>query len=224
MKRNNSLMIAYIIFVFISATVRFFGEYPMWRTLVAAITTTSWMISLADFYYATAIELRISSKEDLRYAEAAILDIQGMLDAIEKILVKNENRINSTQTSQENMAHYVDMKNGGLHFLEKHQKIRSMAEKDKNRSDIDEKIAAFFAVAGFIAFFMILAFEQISTMFIDQQDIMTVMAFGIILLTQYTDAYSKEKRKRTQESHDILIGGWEVLRKGYESEVLHYAD
>lgn len=221
---NNSLMIAYIISIFICVFVRLFGEYPMWPTLVAAITTTSWMISLADSNYAVATECRKYSEDVLMYAEAATMDIQRILDAIDKLLVGNDSGIDSTQAGQEHLEHYSDTKKDVLHYLEQHQEIELKAHKILHYAGISEKIDVLLTVVGFVAFFAVLAFEQISKKLIDRQDIMTVMAFGLILLTQYVAAYSKEKRKQAQESYNRFMDGWTALRKSFESEVLHHAD
>ena len=196
----------------------------MWPTLVAAITTTSWVISLADSSYTAAIECRKYSEDVLMYAEVATMDIQRILDAIDKLLAGNDGGIKSTQASQERLEHYLDTKKDVLHYLEQHQEIESKAHKILHYADISEKIGVLLTVVGFVAFFVVLAFEQISKKLIDRQDIMTVMAFGLILLTQYIAAYSKEERKQAQESYDRFLDGWTALRKSFESEVLHHAD
>lgn len=50
MKRNNILMGAYIVFVFICVAVKFFSDYAMWGAIVSAVAISSALFSYADFF------------------------------------------------------------------------------------------------------------------------------------------------------------------------------
>ena len=226
MKRNNLLMIAYIIFIFICVVVRFLGEFPKWQVIVAAITATSWIFSLADFNYTVANELHTSSKEALECAETSIENIQAMLNTIDNFLRKNKGEAENEllKANQEQVDHYVRTRERATSCLGAYEKMESLAKKSSRLADIARKAASVLTVVGFVEFFSILSFERFSKVFIVSQDIMTVMAFGLILFTQYMGEVSKEKRQKYKKATDNINSGWKVLRKSFELEASHYAD
>jgi hypothetical protein len=48
MKRKDIFILAYIVFIFLSAIIRQFIDFPMWNKIVVAVTAVSWMIALSD--------------------------------------------------------------------------------------------------------------------------------------------------------------------------------
>lgn len=226
MKRNNLLMLAYIIFIFICAIVRLFGEFPRWQVLVAAITATSWVFSLADFDYTVANELHKISKDALKFSEVGINHVQGLLKAVENFLSENKDKRNDklSEMEQEQRTLYDNIRQKGEGCIKSYREIEATARKNNHTADIAEKGASILTAVGFIGFFSIISFEGISKIFINSQDIMTVMAFGLILFTQYMDEASKKKRKKFQESINAVNENWNALQKIFDSEASHYAD
>lgn len=226
MKRNNLLMLAYIIFIFICATVRFLGEFPQWQAIVAAITATSWVFSLADFDYTVANELHEISKDALKFSEFGIKRVQGLLKTAENFLSENKDKGNDelSEMEQEQRILYANTRQRGEACIKSYREIEATAKKSNHTADIAEKGASILTVVGFIGFFSIISFEGISKIFINSQDIMTVMAFGLILFTQYMDEASKKKRKKFQESTNAVNDNWNALKKSFDLEASHYAD
>lgn len=226
MKRNSSFMLAYIIFLAVCVVIRSFVEFPLWPALVAAITTASWIIALADFKYTIASELHLASKETSELAEAAIEDIQRILNTIDRILAENENikKEELAPADQKRIEYCEKTKTKVLDSLENYKKRKLAIRNLKDRADKREKQGKVLTVVGFVAFFIILAFEPITKWFIDDQDVMTVGAFAIILYTQHEDEAIKEKRKNIRVFYDELNSEQEALRKSFELEVLHRAD
>lgn len=218
MKRNNLLMIAYIIFIFICVVVRLFEDFPQWQVLVAAITATSWVFSLADFNYTTANELHAMSKDTLTFTESNIDNIQGVLNKIDSFLSENTSEL--PKIEQEEINNYkVRVQN----CIKSSEKLKAEAEKSNCIANISGKMASAFTIVGFVGFFSILSFDKLSKMCTNSQDIMTVMAFGLILFTQYMGEISKEKREKQKEASDAIMNRWDTLRKSFELEVSHYA-
>lgn len=226
MKKNNLLMLAYITFIFICAIVRFFGDFPQWQVIVAAITATSWIFSLADFNYTAANELHSSSKEMLECAESSIENIQAMLNTIDVFLVENKSETENEllKAKQEQADYYGRARECAINSLDAYEKMKSLAKKNNRTADTAGKVASALTVVGFVEFFSVLSFERFSKVFINSQDIMTVMAFGLILLTQYMAEVSKENRQKLRESADAINSGWNALRESFELEASHYAD
>lgn len=222
MKRNNLFMLAYIIFIFICVAVRFFGEFPQWQVLVVAITATSWVFSLADFNHTVASELHAISKDILESEEACIENIQGMINAIDALLMGNSDESESAEKKQAD--YYVHAKQEAEKCLNACERLKMQAKKSDCTADIAEKMTSILTVVAFIGFFSILSFEEILRIFINNQDIMTAMAFGLILYTQYLGERSAEKRKKQKETADAINNGWNALRKSLEMEVASHAD
>ena len=63
MKRNNWFMIAYILFLIIASVVRYFYNYPMWNSLVLAVTVSSSILSFAEAF---SVMLSISKRARLQ--------------------------------------------------------------------------------------------------------------------------------------------------------------
>lgn len=216
MKRNNCLMIAYIIFIFVCVVVRFFEEFPRWQVLVVAITATSWVFSLADFNYTTANELHAISKNTLTFIESNIDNIQVILNKIDL----SENASELSKIMQEKINNY---KTSAQNCIGSFEKLKVEAEKSKHIANLSEKMASIFIIVGFVGFFSILSFDELSKMFTNSQDIMTVMAFGLILFTQYMGEISKENREKQKEASDAIRNRWERLRRNFELEVSNNA-
>lgn len=221
MKRNNLFMVAYIIFIIICVIVRLFGEFPQWQVIVAAITTTSWIFSLADFNYTAANEIHVISKNNLEFSESNIENIQNMLNAIDTLL--DESKDGSPEAT-EKTNHYNCIKQSAVKCMEDYKKLKSDTKRYNLIANISAKIASVLTVVGFVAFFAIMSFDEFSKVFINRQDIMTVMAFVIILYTQYMSETSKEDRKKTKESAEQLINRWNALRETFELEASNHAD
>ena len=226
MKRNNLFMMAYIIFIFICAIVRLFGEFSHWQVIVAAITATSWIFALADFNHTAGSELNAISKVTLECAESSIENIQEMLTTINAFLNKNQTKAENelVRTKQEQVNHYVRTKEQVIKCLGNYEEMEFTAKKYSRVANISSRLAGTLTVVGFIGFFSILCFEGFSKIIISSQDIMTVMSFGIILLTQYMGDLSKEKRQKYKETTKNMDKGWKALKKSFELEVSKYAD
>ena len=222
MKRNSLLMLAYIIFIFICAIVRLFGEFPRWQVLVAAITATSWIFSLADFNYAVTSELHAISKDILEYEESCIENIQGMIDIIDAFLTREKGEPHEAERGK--TEHYTRTKQEAEKCLTAFREMKTQAKRNNCFADVAGKWAAVLTIVGFVMFFSILSFEKIAQIFTKSQDIMTVMAFGLILFTQYMGEVSKGQREKQKEAADAVRNGWDSLHKSFELEVSHHAD
>ena len=221
MKRNNLFMVAYIIFIFICVAVRLFAEFPQWQLIVVAITATSWIFSLADFNYTVANEIRIISKDNLEFSEPNIENIQKMLNAIDVIL---DNSKDGTPEATEKTNYYNCIRQSAVNCIEDYRKLKSGTKRNNLLASIAAKLASTLTVVGFVSFFAIMSFDKFSKVFINQQDIMTVTAFGLILFTQYKSEIAKEERKKYKESAEQLSNRWNELREAFELEVSSHAD
>ena len=63
-KKTNWLVVSYIAFLFICAFVRFFYDYPLWDTLVIAVTISGGFLTYSESFDSSAEYLK-KSLEDI---------------------------------------------------------------------------------------------------------------------------------------------------------------
>lgn len=212
MKRNNLFMLAYIIFIFAACWLKPFWEYSLWNKFVAAVTVTSFFLTISDLLYSLTRASDEIMKFELKYInevepEFALMK-KSLEDYLELGLFENKDCIiNNIKILEQS---FEDMRNYSNEIFERSKKCKNMAN--------------IITVLGFLSFFLIIAIEQITFLIINSLDSITVSAFGFVLLTQYL---SEEKRndffkdmEKCIEHKNAMI----VLRRYCEQEVLHNAD
>ena len=226
MKRNNLLMLSYIIFIFIALVVRWFWDFPLWPTLVVAIAVASALLTLAEFNQMYATE------------ELALCDIliDGSAEAIHRGLKMVEgqvtflNKYKDYHSSSENDAlqkrinYFKRSKESALRCIDSFKKVQADMEKSKRLAVIAEKVASILTVLSFVSFFIILTFEPIASHLTKNQDVLTVLAFGTVLWSQYLREKLKGQQNKAKASYEAINDGWKILQEGLEREVKTDAD
>ena len=212
MKRNNLFMLTYIIFIFAACCSKPFWEYSMWNKFVAAVTVTSFFLTISDLLYTLVRNIEETVTVELKYVDEVGPEFNLMKKELKKYLEKG---------LAKNKEYIIE----NTMILE--QNFKSMRQSSKNiRAQIKRGkiIASGFTILGFLSFFLIIVFEPIASYIISVLDSVTVSAFGFVLLTQYL---SEEKRndlfkdiKKCIEHKNAII----ELRKSYQQEVLRNAD
>lgn len=196
MKRNNILMGAYIAFIVICFIVRTFTEYPMWRAIVSAVTISSAFFAYADFFgiYAQAFS------DICEVAEKFILDTRNKLENELRAFEEINERVKSVSKEEfdfsevENITKVVMNRHDEMEiWIEDYAKRNVIKQKKvKNYKVISEALTFF----GFLALLCILVFSPISSRVIKVQDLLSVLAFAVILLSQYMGAALSEKLEK----------------------------
>lgn len=190
MKRNNLFMLSYIVFIFICFIVRIFCEYPMWNTLVVSISVSSGVFAFADYYSGKASsELSASkiTKDLFARTEKCISDQLRIVD------VKLKEQMSTEPMEQLGAECYIDEKNKLLRLKEENSAIKIMYEENNRQHKRFCNYANILNFFGYLSFFITLVFQTVSSVLSSYLDLLSVLAFGLILLTQYMTGRSEEK-------------------------------
>lgn len=222
MKKNNSFMLAYIIFIFVANIVKYFWEYPMWNTIVVSITVVSSFFAVSDFFLAGAKlyeNLKSSIGECIETALDEITQIKKLLD---KRLSQSDDFVDSKlYTKQEQVEHYNDSKRRVEHIESDMVYYQGRMKSYAIYSYRFRKSSEFLNIIGFILLFCIMGFEPVANFFCKDLDGTTVSAFGVILVTQYIENTIYDKIGVLRENFEKNTNALDAIRKTYESEVLH---
>lgn len=226
MRKNNSLMLAYIIFLFACVVARAYTDFPIWHTLVAAITITSGILSIADFANLVSKEWGKEAEDYLSNVEIDLIYVRQMLGAINRRLEKKDfpKLEIDTHTEEGCIRHYTESKERAERLLDGFVSGKAPMNEQVKLSKTLNNVSIVLNVVGFFAFFFILAFEPISNKLVSHQDVLTVASFGIILLTQYFGDFYAEKDKERQKTNEAMRDGLSALRKSFEQGVGTNAD
>lgn len=145
MKRNNLFMFSYIVFIFVCVVVRVFCEYPMWNTLIAAISFSSGMFAVADFFSGRASAELEASKVTKK-----------LFDQTEKIisaqLKKVDTELNSGIADQIGPECHVKVKSELHNLKDENSKIDKMYDDNIKNSFKYGNYSNVFNFLGFFSF------------------------------------------------------------------------
>lgn len=210
MKRHNILLVAYIVFTIICLVVRSFVEFETWGYIVSAVAISSALLAYADFFYINAKHY----SDSCEMAERFIIDRKKKVETEHKITEDictkiAELKAKNIDVTQEE-ANFKTAKNGYLEvekFLEEFVGSTTKKRKKQKKYSFIADILTFLA---FLSFLCLIAFTNIAEAIGKAQDIISIIAFVIVLSSQYvnsifSDEYRKERKRHDHavETHDL---------------------
>lgn len=212
MKRNNLLMGAYIAFVFLCFVIRLFEEYPMWNAIVAAVTFSSAFFAYADFFFGyskalsdtcdIANEFICATKKRLNAETKSFEEINAQMDRIPKeIFDFSELRETITPIQKK----HDDMETWLTGYSEN---IKQKQKKAKSNKFIAEVLT----FLGFLVFLCILVFLPITVAAVEAQDILSVLAFAVILLSNLNGSIQAAKLEKDKVESQNAKKNYEECR------------
>ena len=229
MKRNNLLMLSFIALMAICAFIKSFWDYPMWTTIVAAITVASWMFAIADFCFSQAVGQIKIADEQLSDTEEALLEIELISKAIDVRLQQlntkhDESGSSHIHTRQDEINHVTSVKSD-IEVIEADLKTyKDQLIKGQNSAKVNRTLGSGITFLGFLLFFIIIIFNPLMEAPVEGLDELTVWAFAIILFSQYMETLMEGRREEKKLASQKNVKALNVLRKSFESEVKHNAD
>lgn len=225
MKKNNLFMLAYIVFSVLCGVVKIFWDYPMWTTIVGAITTASCIFAISDFLHTQAATYMALAKEQTYHSESALGEITFIRKALLMRIKQVETHyVEKTYTREEELA-FCASSQQRIDSLEKDfQRTIKIINKPIKSAKTTLNISTGLTLIGFLSIFCCMTFEPIACFFDQYQEEMTVWAFAIILLTQYLDGWFSEKKEDISKNGKQLTDALDAIRKSIMSEVNHHAD
>lgn len=190
-KRNNSLMLAYIIFLAISLLLNILGNslnlfnFSAWNKIVIATTISTYFFTLASG------EESIKNFMEFSYTEEEKLSKRTICNLEKTISLTNE-------SSQKDEDILTKMKEELKKLIE--SRVSAKSRKEKETKDCNKKIFCLYTL-GFIVFFVIACFDNVHLFFANLQDVCTMGAFILMLATDY---FSDIKKKKFMEETDFM--------------------
>ena len=206
MKRNNVFVWAYIACVLGSVILRLFTAYPMWGTLVFAITVSSVLFSVGELLDSCAKALQTSHKMNESFIFQARQKTKADSDALKGYIDKLERYESADPVLQRGLVDIYQKCDDRMNTIDVIEKFT--IQKVRKRKILDTSATAC-SFLGFFVLFGLLLTATLFTLPVLVQEIITVLSFLVILLTQQLNIRAQLKAevqeaewKKVQESHD----------------------
>ncbi|MBP3633717.1 MAG: hypothetical protein J6J43_03995 [Oscillospiraceae bacterium] len=209
MKRNNTFMFAYIVFIFLCAWVRLIYDFPMWGRIVVAITIASWAFAVSDCCTSISNLQKDTYEIQFPLVDTAKFRINQIKDCLKK---------RGTEKSDEATIEIV------LSCEKSCERILDRISKMKKASNVLKMVAIASTFFAFLLFLCVLSFEPVYNYFFARQEGLTVLSFGMILLAQFLTNIGSGYINRNKREYEAIIDGWEALLRSYEMEEKNHAN
>ncbi len=205
MKRHNLLLLVYVAFVFICLLAKSFLEYESWNHVVGAVAISSALLAFADFF-------NIYSKafmETCDSAERFIKERRNKIEAEKNVLKDMNEKLVLLKNRGIDMTEQVAVNDRienticeGIKILDGFgEETRKKRKKQKNYAFYSD-ILTFLA---FLSFLCIIAFSPAFLLMGEAQNIVSVLAFFVILCSQYMNSVYAENHKKELQRHDTAV-------------------
>ena len=205
MKRNAIFMWAYITFIGISVILRVILDFTLWNPIIFAITFSSMFFAIEDFFTL------------LYQTKKKSCDITD--DFVTRARTKKEEALSFFLKLDENVEKYKDTecdltklqekaltpKNRTKKVLEIIDDLEKLNFEDRKKEKKFKIASHIFAYIGFLLLFVSLIVATLITVSPLIQEIITVVSFAIILITQQLNNYFIDKiEKENKENKELL--------------------
>lgn len=205
MKRNTIFIWAYITFIGISIILKFFYDYSLWAPIVIAITFSSMFFSIEDFFsllYRTqkkSCDITENFVIEAKQKEESVLEF---FDVINETYNKYKNSEYDITELQEYSA---SPKKRTQEVIELITELEKANLKDRKKEKNFKIMSYIFAYIGFLFLFISLIIPTLISISPLIQEIITVISFAIILITQQLNNYFIDKiEKENKENKELL--------------------
>ena len=185
---QKPLMLAYIIFLCVCCVVKIIGdmfsyEFIMWPKIVVAAT-------IASYFFSMSTLPKLNAKM-MRKAHNNILEQNRLYTKI----CNHKNIISKSPSGKKALDYAEQTQLDNEEKLAYHEKEIAEAEKRAFRWDI----------YGFLSFFCIFTFDEVYMYFYGMQEMLTLLAFIIVLGVDYLDSiFIKKYEDQAQDAINTL--------------------
>ncbi len=205
MKRNSIFMWAYITFIAISILVRAHTNFPLWGAIVIAITVSSAFFAIEDF----CSSLSKAYKDSLEITENIKSSVLTVAQEDKVYLDKVDETIDKYRNTKYDIS---DIKASHQELRRMEDEIEDLAnsmDEDCKRLNKATRIytcaSYVFAFIGFLCLFVILVtytFFEIPALL---QEVVSVISFTIILITQQVCEIMEDRIKLQQKDSESVF-------------------
>lgn len=199
MNRNNCFMWAYIAFIFTSSIFKLFIDYSLWLPIVLAITFSSILFAVESGCSSIANALG----ESINIKNGFLDEMAKQKSSRDKFFNKFEHFARRYQNSEYDFTGIGNMlnpvKDAFKNIDELIDDLKKLNEKNKSRKKHWNIAASIFSFMGFFVMFLTLIFAMVFSIPQMAQEIITVVSFGMILITQQINRIETERIRRESE-------------------------
>ena len=218
MKRHNLLLFSFILFGIICLVVRSRSEFETWSYVVSAVAVSSAFLAYADFFY---VQSKFFS-DCCEIAEKFISDRCRKIEK-EKIVAETiceqiaELKGKGLDVAQEE-ANVQTAKRGCLELEKALLDIKGTFALKRRKQKTFSFVADMLTILAFLCFLCLITFTNIARALAPAQDVISVVAFVVVLSSQYVGALYGEKYKKEIERHDHAVAAHDAVHE-HVSEV-----
>ena len=206
-------MLSYITFLFICSFVINLYDFSMWQPIVAATTISSFLFAFADYFEEFANQYDKQYEIDKQYYETTKKFAEMVFNSA------HNHRTDSNGKKYEKVIEKINL------ICQKSETSYKKSGKLKRDAQINNFIAQLTTYSGFLVFLCILVFyDYLGENFLSVQDNVTVLAFAVIMLTQYLKGWCAERMKKRSAEYEKYSDLWSGLYRSFRSEENDDAD
>lgn len=213
MKKSNTLMISYMIFLVISLLANMLFEWKGLDRIAMAATIAGCFFAIADLcnweasFWDYSYDKLIAVNQNLiDLDQTAIKFVQDRDQEMEYIIEQAKPYRDKHPKCEELIATATDVLKTGVERREYHSnsllesgEMSKKLEKEKKKSKRFEKAALYLMVWGFVLFFSIIVFDYFVCILTKYQTWATIVAFVVIMYNYYAKDVIEENQKMVLE-------------------------
>lgn len=205
MKRHNLLLFAYIVFTIICLVVRSFVEFETWGYVVSAVAISSAFLTYADLfsvhakYYSDSCDMAERFiAEVVRQTEKEKVIIDDISEKIEELKVKGIDMSQEEINCETALNGRAEVEKITSDFKE----TTTLKRKKQRKYSLIADLLTFFA---FLSFLCLITFTNIAETLGKVQDIISIIAFVVVLSSQYVGAIYSQKYSDEYKRYDRAV-------------------
>ena len=208
-------MCAYISFIILCVVLRIIIDFPLWNSIVFAITVSSFFFAGGDFCLSLSQTIRNSIDSVEKYIEKSdkiterFLTVFAKLDGLEEMYEGTGADISDLQSLLKSKKEEQQKSDRLMHD------IKETLFKTKKDQERYRKIANVFIFLGYFFLLSPMCITSFVTIPLIAQEILTVSTFAIILITQQFNNYEADRVEKkiiaNKKDLETYEEAWEKL-------------
>lgn len=216
MTKNNWLMISYIAFLFLSTIVRSFMDFPMWETLVIAVTISGGFLTYSECYESSYDFLKKSNEKTEQWLDKFRATTNSEIKTCEEMIASIEDSHIETDYYL-GLIEHIKIISDDLKARFDNDEIARHRKRQRKTEKIYYVVSVVLSIIGFLLFFCILVFRPVEAFFAKSQSSYTVLAFAVMLSSQFSRSYADNKTALAEKDITDKYKEYEAQREEFVS-------
>lgn len=221
-------MWAYITFMGLSVLLRFFIEYEFWNPIVLSITLSSMFFAFEDLFSL----LYQTQKKSCDITENFVSNARTKKQEDLSFFLEMDEKIEQYKDIRQNLVELEDLSHSPRKRIEEVllliDGLEELNLKDREKEKSFKRVSHIFAYTGFLLLFVSLIGSTLISIPLLIQEIITVVSFAIILITQQINNHFIEKIEMENKENKELLqeminesDKWVEVKEKFEELIEH---